>query len=378
MSKRRSGLKFHWAPYNVCCVQPQFLTFPPAPTLLFSSNITETTVDIFFTQSSNGGSLITNYRFSLNGGASFQELNPANSVSPITITGLSAETSYSIVLQAMNSIGNGDFSSPIFVTTTTPILRALNLTTNITQQSCRGAFGLKLLNSNYTGALLELRRSSDDLIEDFFGTNISDLKTSSNISLTTFLNGSNAFIVTLYDQSGKEIPNNAIQPISNLQPQLNITNEIIDTTGGGFFLIPDGTVVVGVLNSPYSFLVKHGEVNNINGAFIGAGGLNGNSSNVFRRNGSSYLNYWFDNDIGFSSYNSNNIVAINYDGTTQNGFINNTLITTRETTGLNTQSNEQFLFTSLNNEFLQGEVYYVYIFDDSISLSEMEILSANS
>jgi hypothetical protein len=89
---------------------------PPAPTSLIVSNNFRTTIDISFTQGSNGGSAITNYSFSLDGG-SFTPLNPANATSPITITGLTAATTYSIVLKAINNIGSSPSSALLSATT---------------------------------------------------------------------------------------------------------------------------------------------------------------------------------------------------------------------------------------------------------------------
>ena len=88
-----------------------------APTSL--SNVPSTTsVAISFTAPTNdGGSAITNYEYSFNG-SSWTALSPADATSPITVSGLTENTAYSIYLRAVNIIGSGPASSATSFTTT--------------------------------------------------------------------------------------------------------------------------------------------------------------------------------------------------------------------------------------------------------------------
>jgi hypothetical protein len=87
-----------------------------APTSLSVSSVTTTTAVIAFTAPSNdGGSAITNYEFNLNGGA-FTALSPADAATPVTITGLSAGTTYTVTLRAVNILGSGPASTGLSVT----------------------------------------------------------------------------------------------------------------------------------------------------------------------------------------------------------------------------------------------------------------------
>jgi Fibronectin type III domain len=82
-----------------------------APTSLSTSSITKTTVDVSFTAPTNdGGSAITNYEYSFNG-SSWTALSPTDAISPVTITGLTANTSYVVYLRAVNVVGTGPASS---------------------------------------------------------------------------------------------------------------------------------------------------------------------------------------------------------------------------------------------------------------------------
>ncbi len=90
------------------------ITVPGAPTNL--SVITgDTSIEITFTEPSDGGSPITNYEYSLNGGSSWTSLSPIDATSPVTITGLTNGTVYNIKLRAVNSAGAGVASSQISI-----------------------------------------------------------------------------------------------------------------------------------------------------------------------------------------------------------------------------------------------------------------------
>jgi hypothetical protein len=90
---------------------------PAAPTDLSAQNITASSVEITFTAGSDGGSAITNYKYSINDGVSYTSLSPVDTTSPITITGLSGSTTYNIKLRAVNAAGDGTPSPTISVTT---------------------------------------------------------------------------------------------------------------------------------------------------------------------------------------------------------------------------------------------------------------------
>jgi len=89
-------------------------TAPAAPTSLVAT-AGDGQASISFTQGSNGGSAITNYKYSLDG-TTYTALSPAATTSPITISGLTNATSYSIYLKAVNTVGDSSASSSVSVT----------------------------------------------------------------------------------------------------------------------------------------------------------------------------------------------------------------------------------------------------------------------
>ncbi len=90
-------------------------TTPSAPTIN-SVTPTNTTLDINFTAGSTGGSAITDYKYSTNGGTSFT--SAGSTTSPITISGLISGTSYDIQLRAVNAAGDGTATATYTTSTT--------------------------------------------------------------------------------------------------------------------------------------------------------------------------------------------------------------------------------------------------------------------
>lgn len=98
---------------------------PDAPTALSATPLSTTSVSVAFTVGSQNGSIISNYKYALstNGGSTYGEyaaLDPADAVSPITISGLTGATTYHIKLKAVADFGDSVGSSAVSVTTLTP------------------------------------------------------------------------------------------------------------------------------------------------------------------------------------------------------------------------------------------------------------------
>jgi hypothetical protein len=82
-------------------------------------------------------------------------------------------------------------------------------------QNASGIYGLRKLNTTYTGSLIQVRRSSDNTTLNIGFTSCGDLDTT---ALKTFVGGSSAFISIWYDQSGNG--RNASQASLTAQPQI--------------------------------------------------------------------------------------------------------------------------------------------------------------
>ena len=82
------------------------LAAPSAPTI---TSITpgDLQLTVEFTAGSDGGSSITNYKYSTDGGSTFTACSPAQTTSPIVITGLTNDVSYAVQIKAVSAIGDG-------------------------------------------------------------------------------------------------------------------------------------------------------------------------------------------------------------------------------------------------------------------------------
>lgn len=93
------------------------------------------------------------------------------------------------------------------------------------------AFAFRELRSAYSGPLVQIRRSSDSALKDFYGDSNHELSLSSEdgagTSLATWIGANDGFVRTWYDQSGNA--NDSTQTSSALQPQI-VTSGVVDIT----------------------------------------------------------------------------------------------------------------------------------------------------
>lgn len=90
---------------------------PSAPTAL-STTAGNEHISISFTQGSDGGAAITNYEYLIDPNGAFVPLSPAQTTSPVIITGLTNGVAYTIQLRAVNSVGAGPASDAVSETPT--------------------------------------------------------------------------------------------------------------------------------------------------------------------------------------------------------------------------------------------------------------------
>jgi hypothetical protein len=87
------------------------ITVAQAPTIGTATDLITGSVEVTFTAGANGDSAITNYKYSTDG-TTYTAFSPAQTTSPLTISGLSAGTSYTFRLKAVNAVGDSAASSP--------------------------------------------------------------------------------------------------------------------------------------------------------------------------------------------------------------------------------------------------------------------------
>jgi hypothetical protein len=91
-------------------------TVPNVPTAVSASAGASAAYISFTAPSNDGGATITNYEYSTNNGSSWTALSPANTSTPLYITGLTSCTAYDVQVRAVNSAGSGPASAAVSVT----------------------------------------------------------------------------------------------------------------------------------------------------------------------------------------------------------------------------------------------------------------------
>ena len=89
---------------------------PSAPTSLVATP-GDGQVSIAFTPSTAYGSAVTNYQYAVDGGT-WTAFSPADTTSPVVITGLTNGVEVSIALRAVSAAGNSPASAPVTATPT--------------------------------------------------------------------------------------------------------------------------------------------------------------------------------------------------------------------------------------------------------------------
>lgn len=91
-------------------------TTASAPTITAITAASATSLSVAFTAGATGGSAITNYKYSLDGGA-YTAFSPADITTPLVITGLTAATTYAVRIRAVTAVGDGAIAGPTNGTT---------------------------------------------------------------------------------------------------------------------------------------------------------------------------------------------------------------------------------------------------------------------
>ena len=147
----------------------------------------------FAIPASDGGSAITNYEYSTNG-STWMPLSPADISSPVTISGLTNGTTYTVYLRAVNGAGSGTSSTSVSVTPVAPCANPTGGGTIASDQSGEApfnpdAFTSTIAATGHTGTLeykwQSSTTSSSAGFSDISSSN-SDTYDSGALSVTTW------------------------------------------------------------------------------------------------------------------------------------------------------------------------------------------------
>jgi hypothetical protein len=110
---------------------------------------------------------------------------------------------------------------------------------------CSIAFSLKLINKDYTGPIVQVRRVNDAAIQNFYGDDFGNLfLTKNGTSLTSWLNGSIGYVPIWYDQSGNG--RNAIQTTDANQSSITESGGLLFNGTTHFFQATSTPIPAGL------------------------------------------------------------------------------------------------------------------------------------
>ena len=243
--------------------------------------------------------------------------------------------------------------------------------------SCRGAYALRAVNiTKYTGAIMRLNRSTDNVTADFFWNSTSlSLRNATDQLPEEWGIGSTLTIAVWYDQSG--VGNHATQVTVSLQPIYDPTEMKLNFRTNRFFDLPNATIPNS--GSPYTVHVEHG-VFSANGVILSAGATVPTS--FFVRCWGSFVLYGYtavDHYFRRFVHVKNRTFTESYDGAiTRRGYFMGSESSVIRTNVGSVGTTNHFIGTStvLPNNQMQGDLYGIYLFSTELSSMEIAYLSS--
>jgi hypothetical protein len=180
------------------------------------------TVELYYTATADGDGYVTQNLTAAVGDGNVEErvlyykagaFGDSGTISGYTNAGLATDATYAEMLTAFNNLLKTE-SAPITIyATRTEVSGRSGLLADY--PGAAAAYSLRLLDTNYTGSAIRVRRASDNAEQDIGFDGSGDLDTT---SLATFCSGTDGFCKVWYDQSGNG--NDATQTTAANQPKI--------------------------------------------------------------------------------------------------------------------------------------------------------------
>jgi len=217
------------------------------------------TVELYYTATADGDGYVTQDLTAAVGEGNVEErvlyykagaFGDSGTTSGYTNAGLATDATYAEMLTAFNNLLKTE-NAPITVyATRTEVSGRTGLLASY--PGAAAAYSLRLLDTNYTGSAIRVRRASDNAEQDIGFDGNGDLDTS---SLATFCSGTDGFVKVWYDQAGS---NDATQTTTGDQPKIydNGTGVVtLDSGRPAIDMQPQTTLLTSAtLQSPYTAL----------------------------------------------------------------------------------------------------------------------------
>jgi hypothetical protein len=262
-----------------------------------------------------------------------------------------------------------------------------SLSTSAVQDGLKAFYATRKVRSAYTGPLFKVRRGSDnvelDFYSDMFGV-YTENADGTGQTLTAWLNGATAFIRTWYDQS--KYGNHATQTTAASQPIFDLTNKYMDFKTNRFMALPDGAVPGN--NSKYTITYKHNTIPVQSGfsPILYSGNFTSNQAiliTLVNTAGGGVLYYrddWRANSTEFIGYAPGNTFTATYDQANARSYLNGSLAQTVAKSGQSNPSTNNYIgyVPASNFPYMNGEIYYLSIFENVLSDTDRLIVENNT
>lgn len=315
----------------------------------------------------------------------YQNKDVGNNVSHL-VEGLSSNTTYYYRVRVYNSEITGDNSNSVATETLSFILDD--------QSTPAGAFSFNILRGEYyqsSGALVTLRRSSDDAEETFYPTREDGYEltmnsvTSGDVTLDTWVGSDNAFVKTWYGQGDT---NNFEETTNSLQPQLISSGSFITDGGkpaidfdGSQGLVTTNGYIMELSQNDCSLYIVRSVDNTLNGEYLLTEGdaTSPYSSNVIVGGASgSGIVAWVNTDTFGTLTTGRVLMGFEWDSTNFQAYTNGS---TNGSSGTPTVNSEVYNLTSLGirpdktTSFFTGKVQMVLSFKEDNSANRSTLAS---
>lgn len=246
--------------------------------------------------------------------------------------------------------------------------------------SATGIFSLYAVNG-ISPLVVNVRNGTTAATSDFYGDIFGNLTTSAGQSISSWLGAATGYVTTWYDQSGKG--NHMSCSSTALQPIIDPINKWIDFKSTAYFDTSANPTTGPVPYSNakrYTVICKYNTIGNLGGGICGVSNAapnfnTTNYTNNFRRGVDGFYNYWFYNDIYGGIYGVGNSVSFKWDGTNRYIYTNSSLTTTQASSNwLQTSSASQMIGKTTADMTMNGEMYYIYMFDTALSDADRNIM----
>jgi len=245
------------------------------------------------------------------------------------------------------------------------------------------AYSVRRLSSTYEGSLMEVRRSSDNTVQDIGYDSNGDLDTT---SLLSFVGAEDGFVRTWYDQSGNG--NDATQTTTSSQPQIvSSGNLILENSKPA--LSCNGTSHFMEINTALSYtnqdnnsvyaISKSTNTNTRERIVFGGIGVSTRFNLAYEStsNGITYTNSsGFSNGV-FTSTSLRGSQFLLYgdkNGTTQEIYANGESLLSN-TKGSDTTIDNLKLFSALGSQYLNGTAQEIILWNESYKSDILDIFN---